>query len=373
MELHNKSTIGDAPSLTAKERCYSDAEERWIAVRSRDKEADGAFFYGVRTTGVYCRPSCPSRPALRKNIFFYETCSDAEIAGYRPCKKCRPDESARPDPHTEVIAAACRMIESSVESLTLSALADAAGLSRYHFHRLFKKITGITPRAYGVAKRVDRFRDGLGVTPTVTQAIYNSGFNTSSRLYEQSDGLLGMTPSVYRKGGPGQLISFAVGDCSLGAVLVAATAKGISSIEFGTDADQLVKELQDRFPKALLHGGDAMFEAWVANVIGAVESPTQNLELPLDIRGTAFQQRVWLALRRIPFGQTASYADIAAMIGAPTAVRAVAGACAANKIAVAIPCHRVIRVDGNLSGYRWGVERKAKLLEREGVLLPMPT
>ena len=264
-----------------------------------------------------------------------------------------------------LVAAACRRIEAADTPPTLDALAQEAGLSAYHFHRLFKSITGLTPKAYAAAHRARKLREQLGRGSSVTEAIYDAGFNASSRFYEASDHVLGMTASRYRAGGAQTTIRFAVGECSLGSILVARSDRGICAILMGDDPDALARDLQDTFPKAELIGGDAGFEDLVAKVVGLIEVPFIGLDLPLDVRGTAFQERVWQALREVPPGSTTSYAEIAERIGAPKAVRAVAQACAANHIAVAIPCHRVIRSDGNTSGYRWGVERKRALLERE--------
>lgn len=273
----------------------------------------------------------------------------------------------RPEPHIDKIAEICRAIAAAEAMPNLDILSRAAGLSPYHFHRLFKACTGLTPMEYARAHRAERVRNGLArAEETVTAAIYDAGFNSSGRFYEASDKMLGMTPSDYRKGGANNRIRFAVGQSSLGAILVAATGRGICAIFLGDDPDVLIRDLQDRFPQADLIGGDREFEGWVAQVVGFVETPRLGLNLPLDIRGTAFQQRVWRALQDIPPGATASYADIAERIGAPKSVRAVAGACAANPVAVAIPCHRVVRSDGAISGYRWGIERKRALLEREG-------
>jgi AraC family transcriptional regulator of adaptative response/methylated-DNA-[protein]-cysteine methyltransferase len=270
-----------------------------------------------------------------------------------------------PESPAAKIAAACRAIEAAESAPSLAALARAAGLSAFHFHRLFKAVTGVTPKSYATAARGHRARAALAEAGTVTEAIYDAGFNSSGRFYEQSGALLGMTPTAFRAQGAGERITFALGQCRLGAILVARSEKGICAISLGDDPDALLRALQDRFPAAELAGGDAQFERLVALVVGFVEAPATGLDLPLDIRGTAFQQRVWQALRAIPAGQTASYAEIAAAIGAPKAVRAVASACAANTLAVAIPCHRVVRQDGALSGYRWGVERKRALLARE--------
>jgi AraC family transcriptional regulator of adaptative response/methylated-DNA-[protein]-cysteine methyltransferase len=264
------------------------------------------------------------------------------------------------------VADVCRVIETSNKTPTLAALAKRAGLSPYHFHRVFKAITGVTPKAYAAASRANRVRDELAGSRTVTEAIYDAGFNSSSRFYETSAEVLGMTPTDYRAGGPDTEIRFAVGQCSLGSILVAQSATGVCAILLGDDPDALVRDLQDRFPRAALVGGDDAFEQTVARVVGFVENPARGLDLPLDVRGTAFQQRVWAALRQIPVGSTASYAEIASRIGAPSGVRAVARACGANALAVAIPCHRVVRTDGSLSGYKWGVRRKEHLLAREG-------
>jgi AraC family transcriptional regulator of adaptative response/methylated-DNA-[protein]-cysteine methyltransferase len=348
---------------------YRDEEARWAALRSRDAHADGKFYYSVRTTGVYCRPSCAARPARRENVAFHESRGAAEAAGFRPCKRCRPDLPPQAERRAQAVAGACKAIEAAeaggMDMPDLDTLAQAAGMSRYHFHRVFKEATGLTPRAYAGARRAERLRTQLPAANSVTEAMYDAGYNSSGRFYEKSQEVLGMQPSSYRAGGAGMRIRFAVGACSLGAILVASTDKGVCAVLLGEDADALVKDLQDRFPRACFVGGERDFEQWMAQVVGLVEAPRQGLNLPLDVRGTAFQQRVWEALRAIPPGSTASYAEIAERIGAPKAVRAVAQACAANHIAVAIPCHRVVRSDGALSGYRWGVERKQKLLERE--------
>lgn len=340
-------------------------EQRWAAVTARDAAADGVFYYSVRTTGVYCRPSCASRRARRENVSFHADCVAAEAAGFRPCKRCHPREGSLADRQAQSVARACRLIETADELPSLGELAAVAGLSRFHFHRLFKQVTGLTPKAYATGHRSDRMRNELQRGQSVTEAIYEAGFNSSARFYANAADALGMKPATFRAGALGATIRFGVGDCSLGSILVAASATGVCAILLGNDPEALVRDLQDRFPKASLIGGDAQFEQWMASVIGFVEAPRLGLSLPLDVRGTAFQQRVWQALRNIPLGSTASYADIAARIGAPKAVRAVAQACGANPLAVAIPCHRVVRTDKSLSGYRWGVERKQALLDRE--------
>jgi len=350
---------------TAATRFDSEAE-RWSAVLARERRADGRFWYSVRSTGVYCRPSCPSRQARRENVAFHASPEDAERAGFRACKRCRPDQAGPEAQRADAVARACRLIECSEDSPSLQQLAAASGLSRFHFHRVFKAVTGLTPKAYADAHRHRRLRDQLGRGASVTEAIYDAGFGSTGPFYAGASGALGMTPSRYRRGGAGVAIRFAIAQCSLGAILVAASDLGICAILLGDDPEALLQDLQDRFPHAELQGGDAAFDRQVAQVVGFVEQPGLGLELPLDIRGTAFQQRVWQALRTIPAGGTASYAEIAERIGSPKAVRAVAQACAANALAVAIPCHRVVRNDGALSGYRWGVERKRALLDREG-------
>ena len=341
------------------------ADPRWAAIIARDPAADGSFLYSVRTTGVYCRPSCASRRARPEHVAFHLTAADAERAGFRPCLRCRPDRPPLVEQHAATVASLCRFIESAEQAPSLEALAQESGLSVYHLHRVFKAATGLTPKAYAAAHRARRVRAGLASSETVTDAIYAAGYNSNGRFYAQSNDMLGMTPSRYRAGGADTDIRFAIGECSLGAILVAASQVGVCAILIGDDPDALARELQDRFPRAGLIGGDAAFEQLVAKVVGLVEAPALGLDLPLDVRGTAFQQRVWQALREIPAGSTASYADVARRIGAPKSVRAVAQACGANALAVAIPCHRVVRNDGALAGYRWGVERKRALLQRE--------
>jgi AraC family transcriptional regulator of adaptative response/methylated-DNA-[protein]-cysteine methyltransferase len=340
-------------------------DARWAAVVSKDPAADGCFVYSVRTTGVYCRPSCAAKLPRRDNVGFHDSSVDAEHAGFRPCKRCTPDQPPLRQRQADKMAEICRLIEAADTPPDLAALAQAAGMSSYHFHRVFKATVGVTPRAYAAAHRARRVREALAGTQSITDAIYEAGFNSNGRFYQSAPDLLGMRPGDYRAGGTNSTIRFAVADCSLGAVLVAASAKGVCAILLGDDPEALVRDLQARFPRAELIGGDRDFEQLVARVIELVERPAAGLDLPLDVRGTAFQQRVWQALRQIPAGSTATYREIAERLGVPAAVRAVAGACAANAIAVAIPCHRVVRSDGSLSGYRWGIERKRTLLERE--------
>ncbi|WP_026606549.1 bifunctional DNA-binding transcriptional regulator/O6-methylguanine-DNA methyltransferase Ada [Methylocapsa acidiphila] len=342
-----------------------DDEARWTAVLTRDRSYDGEFYYSVASTGAYCHPSCPSRLAHRRNVRFHTTIAEAEAAGFRPCKRCRPDQPSLEEQQAAKIAKVCRLIAEAEEQPKLKELAKSVGLSPYHFHRIFKGVTGVTPKAYATAERQKRIRERLGKSTSVTEAIYDAGFNSSGRFYAELSRVLGMTPRAFQSGGASAEIRFAVGECSLGSILVAASPHGVCAISFGDDPDALVRELQDKFPRARLFGGDADFERLVAKVVGFIEAPRMGFDLPLDVRGTAFQHRVWTALRDIPPGATASYAEIAERIGAPKAARAVAGVCAANKIAAAIPCHRIVRTDGAISGYRWGVERRLILLDKE--------
>ncbi|MCC2681323.1 MAG: O-6-methylguanine methyltransferase [Nitrosospira multiformis] len=341
------------------------SDPRWATVKARSTEGDGKFYYGVRTTGVYCRPSCAARPARPENVSFYGTREEAEQVGLRPCKRCQPDRPKLAEQYTTKVTQACRIIEGMENIPTLDVLASQAGISTYHFHRVFKQVTGLTPRQYAVVQREKKVRDELGRGGSVTDAIFDAGYGSNSRFYEKSNKILGMTPTRYRAGGIDTKIRFAIGECCLGSILVAQSDRGICAILLGEDAEKLVRDLQDNFPRAELIGGDADFEQLVAQVVGFIEAPGIGLDLPLDVRGTSFQQRVWQALCEIPVGQTVSYTDIARRIGSPRAVRAVAQACAANRLAVAIPCHRVVRNDGALAGYRWGVERKRSLLEKE--------
>jgi AraC family transcriptional regulator of adaptative response/methylated-DNA-[protein]-cysteine methyltransferase len=343
----------------------SDDDPRWAALAARDPAHDGRFVYSVATTGVYCRPSCPSRPARPENVRFHASPAEAEAAGFRPCRRCRPDGASPREGQAAAIARACALIEEAETEPSLDAIAAAVGLSPFHFHRRFKAVMGVTPKAYAAARRAERVRAELGRGSPVTAAIYEAGYGSNSRFYERSRSLLGMSPSAYRAGGPGEEIRFAVGQCSLGAILVAATSAGVCAVEFGEDPDALVRGLQDRFRSASLIGGDAAFEELVARAVALVEDPATGSDLPLDLRGTAFQQRVWQALRAIPAGSTTTYTELAERLGMPRAVRAVASACAANRVAVAIPCHRVVRRDGDLAGYRWGIERKQALIARE--------
>jgi AraC family transcriptional regulator of adaptative response/methylated-DNA-[protein]-cysteine methyltransferase len=344
---------------------YDTEDARWAAVQARDAAADGQFVYAVRTTGVYCQPSSAARPPKRKNVEFFDTADAAEAAGYRCSRRARDDQASAAQ-RAEMVARACRLIESSETPPALDDLASEVGMSPFHFHRLFKAEIGLTPKAYSSAYRARKLREELSsADASITHAIYGAGFNSNSRFYEASAQLLGMRARDYRAGGAGAVIRFAVGQCSLGAILVAQSQRGICAILLGDDPDRLARDLQDQFPKAEIIGGDGEFEQLIAQVVGFIEAPSVGLHLPLDVQGTAFQERVWRALREIPPGATVSYTEIAERIGSPKSVRAVAQACAANYIAVAIPCHRVVRRDGDLAGYRWGVDRKRELLRRE--------
>ncbi len=347
------------------EKSFASDDQRWQAVVARDKSADGAMVYCVKTTGVYCRPSCAARLARRENVEFHPTPAEAERAGFRPCKRCQPDQRVSTNDHTQAVAQACKLIVDADESPDLQTLAMTVGMSPSYFHRLFKSLTGLTPKAYATAHRGERVRRELPRAGSVTSAIYNAGFNSNGRFYATSSRMLGMKPADFRQGGDGATIRFAVGECSLGSILVAASQLGICSIALGDDPNALVKDLQDRFPQARLIANHREFDRLVARVIAFVDRPGKGLDLPLDVQGTAFQHRVWQKLCEILPGKTRTYSQIARDLGRPNATRAVAQACAANSIAVAIPCHRVVRTDGSLSGYRWGIQRKAKLLETE--------
>lgn len=340
-------------------------QARWEATQQRNPEADGHFYLGVKTTGVYCRPTCSSRMPKRENVRFFITPHEAEQAGFRPCKRCQPQQD-RMDGYAELIQRVCERIAAAETTPSLNELAQTAGLSPSHFHRLFKARVGLTPKQYALAHRHNQLHDRLQQDGSVTEAMYNAGYGSSSRFYEQSADLLGMKPSTYRRGAKGQSLQYAAVPCYLGWVLVAGTAKGLSSIELGDSAEELQARLLNRFPHATLQPGDETFAGWVTQVVSFLEAPDDPLDLPLDIQGTAFQRRVWLALRDIPAGTTLTYSEVAARIGQPKATRAVAQACSANKLAVAVPCHRVVPQSGELGGYRWGVNRKQAILQREG-------
>jgi AraC family transcriptional regulator of adaptative response/methylated-DNA-[protein]-cysteine methyltransferase len=339
--------------------------KRWAALVRRDARADGSFCYGVKTTGVFCRPSCPSRLPRRSNVLFFASAPSAHAAGFRPCRRCRPDLPERPEPHLDRIVRVCGLIETAEKSPTLAELAEAVGFCPSHLHRVFKRAVGVTPKGYAAGLRAQRLKDGLRPGVTVTRALYDAGFGSGSRLYAQAGEHLGMSPARYRSGGEGVPIRFAVARTDLGWVLVAGTGLGICAIDLGDSREALIDAFKGRFDKAEHCEGDREFVRWLSRVTESIVSPRRGLDLPLDIRGTAFQRRVWQELRRIPAGRTVSYGEVARRIGKPGSARAVGRACASNPFAVAVPCHRVVRCDGDPGGYRWGVERKRALLERE--------
>jgi AraC family transcriptional regulator, regulatory protein of adaptative response / methylated-DNA-[protein]-cysteine methyltransferase len=353
------------PTIRGKSQFFFTDNARWQALVDKDERADGQFWFSVKTTGVYCRPSCPARMPNRENVAFHLSPEDAEKAGFRACKRCHPKGPGLASQHSKAVAITCRMIKEVDEFPSLNQLAEAVKISPGYLHRLFKTATGLTPKDYANAHRADRIKKALPKRETVTEAIYEAGFNSNGRFYAGSSKMLGMKPKEYREGGAGNTIRFAIAESSLGSVLVASSEKGVCAILIGDDPDALARDLQDQFPKAHLIGGDEKYEKLVAKVIGFIEAPRIGLDLPLDIRGTAFQQRVWKELQRIPAGETASYSEVAKRIGFPNSTRAVAQACGANALAVAVPCHRVLRKNGDISGYRWGVDRKQALLVRE--------
>jgi len=344
---------------------YSSASSRWQAVLERDPSAATEFVYGVVTTGVYCRPQCASRRPKLDNVLFFDTWQLAEKAGFRPCKRCVPQAASTPNPAVDAVVRACALIEQSERAPSLEQLASEVGLSAAHFQRLFKKTVGVTPKQYAMQRRLERVRGNLRQDSKVTAAVYDAGYESGSRFYESATKSLGMKPSEYRKGGAGKTVSYAIVQSYLGLTLIAATDRGICRIDFGENPEILVSRLRAAFPKAKVEDNDPAFEEWIAQALACLESPQRAAELPLDIRGTAFQLQVWAALQSIPPGSKRTYTQIANQIGKPKAVRAVAGACAANTIAVIVPCHRVVRSDGGLGGYRWGIERKQTLLEHE--------
>ncbi|MDJ0948323.1 MAG: bifunctional DNA-binding transcriptional regulator/O6-methylguanine-DNA methyltransferase Ada [Alphaproteobacteria bacterium] len=341
-------------------------DDRWTAVQSRDRRLDGAFVYAVATTRIYCRPSCPSRKPDRRHVAFFAVPEVAEQQGYRACRRCKPQEAEAGDPVVAAVRSACRFIEGHDEGPPpLEAVARHVGLSPHHLQRTFKRVTGISPRAYADAVRLSKFRTAVRNGDDVTDAIYQAGYGSSSRLYEQAGRQLGMTPATYGKGGAGARIRYAIAACPLDRILVAATDKGICFLAFGDDDRFLADELAAEFPAAEIERDDAALGKWLGAVLERLRGETPHDELPLDVRATAFQRRVWQALSEIPYGQTRSYSEIAAALGAPKAQRAVGRACATNPVSLLIPCHRAVREDGGLGGYRWGLGRKETLLSRE--------
>ncbi|NOT41554.1 MAG: bifunctional DNA-binding transcriptional regulator/O6-methylguanine-DNA methyltransferase Ada [Alphaproteobacteria bacterium] len=345
-------------------KTYAAEAARHRAFETRDAGAEGHFIIAVKTTGIYCRPGCPARPPKRENVEFFDTTGEARGAGYRACLRCKPDEPAQGARVAKMITEACRKLERDENIPSVAALAIAAGFSEGRFHRLFKQATGLSPKQYALAKRVEKFRDRLKGGETVTAALYDAGFNASSRAYEAGR-RLGAKPRDVKSGGVALTLKAAVARCSLGFVGIAMSERGLCALAFGDSAKAAREAVQARFPKARLVDADGSLSAALARVVALVEEPAGAFDLPLDIRGTAFQERVWQALRKIPAGETRSYSAIARAIGKPTAQRAVAQACGANKIAVAIPCHRVVASDGGVGGYAFGVKRKKVLLDKE--------
>lgn len=348
---------------------YATPDTRWQAVQERDRNAATHFVYALRTTGIYCLPGCASRTPRPENVEFFETPAQAEAAGYRPCKRCRPDDPAHRDIDSGRVVRACRTMEQALESgnepPSLEGLSRDAGLSPAHFQRLFKARTGVSPKEYALALRDERVRAALARGRSVTEAIFEAGFGSASRFYERADQTLGMPPATYRRGGKGLTIRYAVAEAFLGPILAGFTDLGVCAIEFGDSPEALLQSLRDRFPEAYLRDAQTEYAPLLTEVAAFLRRPNQGLDLPLDIQGTAFQQRVWRELARIPAGQTRTYTDVARALDAPRAVRAVAAACAANPLAVAIPCHRVLRKSGKLAGYRWGLDKKQALLDNE--------
>ncbi len=344
---------------------YNSDDRRWHAVANREQAADGSFYYGVITTGVFCRPGCSSRLPNRENVEYFTSSNEALSAGYRPCRKCNPNSNGKDEQREQKIIRACRSIEHSNPPPKLKDLAEAAGMSPYHFHRLFKNLVGVTPKKYASNHQAYRFKESLKSSVSITDAIYDAGFSSSSGAYTKKRDHLAMKPTDYRAGGAGITIHYGLAECELGWLIVAATDRGVCVIEFGDDPAVLPQQVQNRFPEANLQKAGPGFVILIQQIVGLIKTPHNRYNIPLDIQGTAFQQRVWDVLRQINPGETLSYTEVAERIGNPKAVRAVASACSANKLAVVIPCHRVVSKNGKMSGYRWGVERKRKLLEKE--------
>jgi AraC family transcriptional regulator of adaptative response/methylated-DNA-[protein]-cysteine methyltransferase len=340
----------------------TELHNRWQQVMARDARQDGRFVFAVRTTGVYCRPSCPSRRPRRESVEFFTNPNDAERAGYRACLRCKPTEISS---QARYVTRARQLLDNAEGVVTLAELSQRVGLSPFHLQRLFKRATGLSPREYQAARRMAQVKTKLRKGDDVTTALYDAGFGSSSRLYEKAPQQMGMTPGEYRRGGAGSTITFAVASTPLGRLLVAATERGLCAVRFGENAAELQRNLRDEFHAAALQRDDAAMQKYVEPLLAAIRGENTTIDLPLDVRATAFQMKVWEKLREIPSGETRSYSEIARQIGSLSAVRAVARACASNPVALAVPCHRVVRSDGDLAGYRWGVERKKKLLEGE--------
>jgi AraC family transcriptional regulator, regulatory protein of adaptative response / methylated-DNA-[protein]-cysteine methyltransferase len=351
--------------MTEKQTQDTISDVRWNILRERSQQIEQPFYYGVTTTGIYCRPHCSSRLPRRENVRFFDTVDEATQAGFRPCKRCRPNLPEQADSTQAAVLQACAIMDNADETPTLAELAGTVGLSPFYFQRQFKRIVGVTPKQYAMEKRKQRIQANLQAGETVTTALYDAGYSSSAPFYNQARQSLGMTPSTYKNGGSGARIHYAIHETRLGWLLVAVTAAGVCAIEFGDSQAQLEASLHTRFPQAEIIPGGSVFDGWVQRILAFLDRPSQALDLPVDVRGTAFQHQVWQALRQIPLGETISYTELARRVGRPKAVRAVARACAVNQVAVVIPCHRVVGASGSLTGYRWGIERKRKLLEQE--------
>ncbi len=344
----------------------SSDDSRWQAVLNRDPRSDRTFVFAVRSTGIYCRPSCPARRPQRTQVVFFPQPNAAERSGFRPCRRCHPREEVHWNPQAEVVRRVCALIDSgSEETLTLDALGDKVGLSPHHLQRTFKRLMGITPRQYAEARRLKHFKSQLRNGQNVTTALYEAGYGSSSRLYEKTGAHLGMTPTTYRKGGEGMVIRYTVNNSPLGRLLVAATDRGICFLSLGDSDRPLEKVLREEYPSAEIRREQTGLGQWVSSIMKHLQGSHPQLELPVDVEATAFQRAVWQKLQSIPYGQTRSYSAIARSLGRPRAARAVARACATNRVSIVIPCHRVVREDGNLGGYRWGLKRKEALLSME--------
>jgi AraC family transcriptional regulator, regulatory protein of adaptative response / methylated-DNA-[protein]-cysteine methyltransferase len=339
------------------------AAQYWQATLSRDSRADGSFVLAVRSTRIYCRPSCPARRPLRRNVTFFRTREEAEKQGYRPCRRCRPNEIA--GPVALVQRAANQLAESTEEGIRLGALAAALGTTQGTLRRAFLQVTGLKPRELAEALRIKRFKALLRAGKSIADALYETGYGSSSRVYERSNAQLGMTPATYRKGGQGMKIGYIIARSPLGKVLVAATERGVSAVYLGDRENTMIAELRKEYPRAEIAPGADSFRRWVSEIVQRIEGKQPRMELPLDLQATAFQRRVWQELQRIPRGRTRTYSQVARSLGRPKAVRAVARACATNPVSVVVPCHRVVREDGALAGYRWGLSRKEQLLAQE--------
>jgi AraC family transcriptional regulator of adaptative response/methylated-DNA-[protein]-cysteine methyltransferase len=346
-------------------------DARWLAVQARDRGADGEFVYAVRSTGIYCRPSCPSRKPRREQVVFFPLAEAAEQKGFRPCRRCRPRTAALHNGRTQAVAQVCREIDRLIQSdgeetkITLSELSARAGMSVHQLERAFRSVMGITPRQYADAQRMRRLKAKLRKGDDVTTALYDAGFGSSSRLYERAPAQLGMTPATYRKGGEGMQIHYTIVNSPLGRLLVGATDRGISALYLGEADGRLEDSLHKEYPRAEVRRDRNGLDGWVGKILAHLKGKEPHLDLPTDVQATAFQRRVWEELWKIPYGTTRTYGQVARAIGRPKAIRAVARACATNPVSVVVPCHRVVREDGNLAGYRWGLERKEKLLARE--------